>query len=127
MSSDYNDRRPFRSTGVFRSFSYATQGLIVAIMHERNLRIHIGISIITVVLGLYLNISTIEWLFVVFAIGGMISLELMNTALERIVDLVTSEYHPLAKQAKDISAGAVFVYSILSVVVGLIIFLPKVF
>jgi undecaprenol kinase len=63
---------------------------------------------------------------VLFAIGGMLSLELMNTAVERVVDLATKDYHPLAKQAKDIAAGAVFIYAALSVIIGAIIFLPKI-
>jgi undecaprenol kinase len=68
----------------------------------------------------------VEWLFVIFAIGGMFALELLNTAIERLVDLVTMEYHPLAKQAKDIAAGAVFLYAIFSVIVGFIIFIPRI-
>ena len=60
-----------------------------------------------------------EWLFILVAIVGTITLELVNSAIERVVDLVTTEYHPLAKQAKDIAAGAVFVYAIFSVIVGI--------
>ena len=56
----------------------------------------------------YFSITKIEWLFILLAIGGMFALELVNTAIERVVDLVTEEYHPLAKQAKDLAAGAVF-------------------
>jgi len=66
-------------------------------------------------------------MFISFAICGVLALELVNTAVERVVDLVTKEFHPLAKQAKDIAAGAVLLYAILSVVIGCIIFLPKMF
>lgn len=108
-----------------RSFSYAFQGINTAVKDERNLKIHIGIGLVVLMLGGWLTLSLIEWVFILFAIGGIISLELLNTALERIVNLITEEYHPLAKQAKDIAAGAVLVYAILSVVIGVIIFLPK--
>ncbi|MBT2710139.1 diacylglycerol kinase family protein [Pseudomonas sp. ISL-84] len=93
---------------------------------ERNLQIHLFISIAVILLGLVFAISWIEWIIILFAIGGMLSLELMNTAVERVVDLATEEYHPLAKQAKDTAAGAVFIYAFLSVIIGTIIFLPKI-
>lgn len=126
MNSDYKDNRTVKSGGVLQSFQYAISGIIHAVRNERNLRVHFSVSIFVVIMGLLLKISVMEWLFVLFAIGGVITLELMNTALERIVDLVTDEFHPLAKQAKDVSAGAVFIYSMLSVIVGLIIFLPRI-
>lgn len=125
MNSDYKDNRPFLKS-VFRSFKYAIQGIIHAVKRERNLQIHFVISIMVISLGIVLNLSNVEWIFIVLAIGGMLSLELLNTAIERVVDLVTAEYHPLAKQAKDAAAGAVFIYAILSVIVGVIIFLPKI-
>lgn len=126
MSTDYKDRRPQKSKGVLHSFSFALQGIVHTFLNERNMRIHVVISIAVVIIGLMVELTRIEWLFILFAIGGVITLELLNTALERIVDLVTEDYHPLAKQAKDISAGAVFVYALLSVIVGTIIFLPKI-
>lgn len=126
MNMDYNDKKSFRARNVFRSFQYAIQGIAHTFLEERNMRIHVIISVIVVIAGFALNLSALEWLFILFAIGGVIVLELVNTAIERVVDLVTKEYHPLAKQAKDIAAGATFVYSILSVIVGIIIFLPKI-
>ncbi len=94
-------------------------------MTERNMRIHMWISILVIGTGFVLKITALEWLFVLIAVGGVISLELINTALERLVDLATGDYHPLAKQAKDVAAGAVMVYALLSIIIGLIIFLPK--
>jgi len=125
MSSDYKGRRPFRSSGVLDSFKHAIAGIFSAILHERNMQIHLVISFIVIVLGIFFRVTTIEWILISFAIGGVITLELLNTAIERAVDLVTQEHHPLAKQAKDMAAGAVFIYALLSVTVGLIIFLPK--
>lgn len=126
MNTDYNDKKSFKSRNVVRSFQYAIQGIAHTFLEERNMRIHVIVSVIVVIAGFVLKLSALEWLFIVFAIGGVIALELVNTAVERVVDLVTKEYHPLAKQAKDMAAGATFVYAILSVIVGIIIFLPKI-
>ena len=88
------------------------------------MRFHFFSSIIVIIISFYFSITKTEWLFILVAIGGMFSLEIVNTAIERVVDLVTGEYHSLAKQAKDLAAGAVFVYAILSVIIGIVIFLP---
>ncbi|WP_328154396.1 diacylglycerol kinase family protein [Cytobacillus praedii] len=101
-------------------------GIRSVIMNERNMKIHLGISLIVILTGLWLSLSMLEWLFIFLAIGGMLSLEMINTALERAVDLVTDQYHPLAKDAKDIAAGAVLLYAIMSVIIGVIIFVPKI-
>ena len=79
-----------------------------------------------VIFGFIFNINKYEWAIVMLTIGLVISCELINTAIEATVDLVTEEYHPLAKVAKDTSAAAVFVFAIVAVIVGLIIFLPKI-
>ena len=121
MSSDFFAKMQ----KVAKSFSYAFQGILSAIKAERNLKIHFFTSVIVISISLWLGLSTMEWLFILLAIGGVLSLELLNSAVERVVDLVTEEVHPLAKQAKDMAAGAVLVYAFLSVVIGLIIFLPK--
>lgn len=121
MSTDLN----VNLRKVAKSFSFAFQGISTALKNERNIKIHVCVSGVVLLLGLWFSLSKIEWLFILLAIGGMIALELLNTAIERIVDLVTEEFHPLAKQAKDIAAGAVLIYAILSVIIGLIIFFPK--
>ena len=116
-----------KSKSILHSFSFAVTGIITAVKQERNMRFHVVSSIIVIFLSWYFSITKMEWLFILFAIGGMFTLELLNSAIERVVDLTTSEIHPLAKQAKDMAAGAVFVYAILSIAVGLIIFLPYIF
>ncbi|CAH2715437.1 Undecaprenol kinase [Neobacillus rhizosphaerae] len=119
---DLQDKRkpiPFIS-----SFSFAVSGIMTALKTERNMRIHFISSVIVLVLSFYFSITKMEWLFILFVIGGMFALELINTAIERVVDLVTVEYHPLAKQAKDLAAGAVLVYAALAVAIGIVIFLP---
>jgi undecaprenol kinase len=121
MSTDSNAK----IRKVLRSFSFAVQGIAIALKKETNLKIHFTVTFIVIILGFLVSLSLTEWLFILFAIGGVISFELLNTAIERGVDLVTKEYHPLAKQAKDIAAGAVLVYTIVAVLVGMIIFVPK--
>ncbi len=122
MRSDSNVKKH----PLLKSFGYAFAGIKAAIMTERNMRIHLVISIFVILAGAWLPLSTIEWIFVLIAIGGMLALELINSAIERIVDLVTADYHLLAKAAKDMAAGAVLVYAIMCVIIGLIIFLPKI-
>lgn len=112
---------------LLKSFSNSISGIILTVTQERNMRIHVFISVIVCVASFWFTLNPLEWLFVLLCIGGMFALEMMNTAIEKVVNLVTMEFHPLAKQAKDIAAGAVFIYAILSVIVGLIIFLPKIF
>jgi undecaprenol kinase len=121
---DSHDKRTPLS--LLNSFSFATSGIVTALRTERNMRFHVFSSIIILFVSFYFSITKTEWLFILFAIGGMFALELTNTAIERVVDLVTAEYHPLAKQAKDLAAGAVLVYAILSVTIGIVIFLPYV-
>lgn len=90
------------------------------------MRIHIIISVFVLAAAIFFSLSLTEWLFILLAIGGMLVLEMLNSAIERVVDLVTNQFHPLAKQAKDIAAGAVLIYAILSVIIGIIIFIPKI-
>lgn len=112
---------------LLKSFRHAYEGLSQAIRKERNLKIHMIFAISVLILGLIFNISSIEYTIILLTIGGMIALELINTAIERVVDLATDTYHPLAKAAKDIAAAACLVFAILSCVIGVIIFLPKIF
>ena len=109
----------------FKAFDYAWSGILYGVKAERNLKFHLVAAIVVILAGLYTGLSMIEWSIVVLLIGGMLALEMMNAAIERVVDLVTLENHPLAKHAKDLAAGAVLVYAISSVVIGLIIFVPK--
>lgn len=106
------------------SFKYAFEGLVSALKEEPNLKIHIIIAVLVLVLGWILNINNFQWLILIITIGVVISVELTNTAIEIVVDSFTSETHPGAKKAKDISAGAVLVVSLMSLIVGLIIFIP---
>jgi diacylglycerol kinase len=107
------------------SFGYALSGLKEALVNEPNIRVHFLIGILAIILGFWLNISSNEWVVVFFTIAFVLVLELINTTLEAIVDIVSPRRHPKAKVAKDVSAAAVFVAAVLAIVVGIIIFLPK--
>ncbi|MFZ3588194.1 diacylglycerol kinase family protein [Bacillus sp. DJP31] len=114
-------------TRLLRSFGYAWEGILHAYSTEQNIRIHTLIGILVCIVAFFLDVTSTEWMIIFILIAGMISLELLNTAIERTIDLVTKkEYHPLAKQAKDLSAAAVFIFAIVSVMIGLIIFMNKI-
>ena len=108
-----------------KSFVYAGEGIIDGIMEGPNIRSHVLSAVIVLVAGWLTGLSQIEWMLIIILIAGMIALELMNTAVEYAVDLVTTEFHPLAKKAKDIAAGSVLIYAIASAIVGSMIFFPK--
>lgn len=109
-----------------KSVGHALDGIEYAVNHERNVKIEILFAILTSILGFILKISLLEWVIIVLVIAMVLALELVNTAIERTVDLVTKDYHDLAKAAKDVAAGAVLIMSMFSVIIGLIIFLPKI-
>ena len=108
------------------SFTYPVKGLKYAYRNEQNLMVDVGMALIVLVFGFIFRIEVWEWAILVITVGLVLALELVNTAIEAVVDLVTEEYHPLAKVAKDTSAAAVFVFAIVAIIIGLIIFLPKI-
>lgn len=108
-----------------KSFKYAIEGIIVAIKEERNLKIHICIMILVIICGFIFKISTMEWIICIILFGLVISLELVNTAIENAVDLVTLEKNPKAKIAKDVAAGAVLISAIVSAIIGFMIFISR--
>jgi undecaprenol kinase len=108
------------------SFSYPIKGLKYAYRNEQNLAVDLGIAAIVTIFGIIFKISLVEWAILFLTMGLVIACELINTAIEATVDLVTEDYHPLAKVAKDTSAAAVFIFAIVAVLVGMIIFLPKI-
>lgn len=106
------------------SFHYAIQGLSYAVKSQRNLKIHLVFASIAIGLSWLLEIPKLELLFILVVIGLVIALELVNTAIEAAIDLVTTDWHPLAKIAKDVAAGSVLVAVILAIIIGLYIFIP---
>ena len=109
---------------LIRSFGYAFCGIVTA-CKEQNFKSHIISAVLVLIAGYFTGLSRIEWFIVLILIALIFSLEMMNTAVERVVDLASPTIHPLAKQAKDIAAGAVLVFAVFSAIIGLLIFLPK--
>lgn len=108
------------------SFKNSWDGLAYSYKNEQSLWIHGVCTIFCILFGLALNISFTEWAIILIALGVTLGMELVNTAIEAAVDLVTLEIHPLAKIAKDCGSAATFIMSMISVVIGLIIFAPKI-
>ena len=112
---------------LFHSFKYAFSGFFSAIKSEKNLKIHTIISALVIIAGILFKISVTEWLAVLLCIALVISVELLNTAIEKLSDFVCRQKNAEIGHIKDISAAAVVVCAIISAAVGIIIFLPKVF
>ena len=108
------------------SFGYAFEGIWTGIRNERNMKIHCLAIIVVTLIGTLFQITAMEWCICLLLFALVAALELVNTAIEAVVDLVTEEKKPLAKIAKDTAAGAVLFAAIISVIIGCIIFLPYV-
>ena len=106
------------------SFKYAFAGVWHVMRTQRNARIHISLALVVVILGLWLGLNSTQWAVIVLTIGLVLAAEAFNTVAEAAIDLVTTEYHPLAKIAKDVAAGAVLVTAMAAVIVGLLILGP---
>jgi len=109
------------------SFQYAFNGLKILIKEEHNARIHLFVACCVWIAGMAFKISANEWLAIIFCIGWVIALELINSAIENTADFISKEKNETIKKIKDLSAGAVLVAAITSAIIGLIIFLPKIF
>jgi diacylglycerol kinase len=109
------------------SFSYAFQGFRTLLQDEPNARIHTMATVTTVSLGFYLQISKAEWIAIIFAIAMVISAEIFNSAIENLADLISKDFHPLIKKAKDLAAAGVLICAIGAFIIGGIIFVPKLF
>ena len=110
-----------------KSFKYAFNGLKILIREEHNARIHVFIAVCVLLAGLVFEISAGEWIAVTLCIGLVIALEMINSAIENLADFVSPEKHDKIKKVKDLAAGAVLLGAVVAVVVGLVVFLPKIF
>ena len=110
-----------------KSVLNASNGLKYFFLNERNGKIQLCISVVAIALSIGLRISTNEWLVVLLCIGFVIGLEMLNTAIENLCNMVQKEYHPTIKIIKDVAAAGVLWVSLISLVIGFIIFLPKIF
>jgi len=109
-----------------KSFTHAFRGIGILIKSTHNFWIHIFFVIIVVFFGFTLRVSHIEWILLIFAMGFVMVSEAFNTAIEIDIDLTSPNYHPYARDTKDVAAGAVLISAITVIIIGLIIFLPKV-
>ena len=115
----------YKHKNIKDSFRSALAGLADAWSSERNMRFHAVMAFLAIVLGAWLQLNRIEWLFLFSAVFLVMTMEMMNTSLERVVDLFTREYHPLARLAKNAAAGAGLLAAIYAVIVGMLVILPR--
>jgi len=113
-----------RSRNLLESFRFAFAGLWYALRTQRNTRIHLTIAAGVIALGLWLGLAPTQWAVLALTIGFVLVSEMLNTVAETMIDLVSPGYHPLAKIVKDVTAGAVLLGAIISVIVGLLILGP---
>ena len=109
-----------------KTFINAFNGIQYFFKTERNGKIQAAVGLFVILAGFYFRLSSIEWIFILLCIGAVLSLEMLNSALEHLCNLVHNDHHPAIKIIKDVSAGAVLFASVISAMIGLIIFLPKI-
>lgn len=127
MNLESRDERKKLGIGrFFKSFKYSFDGLAYAARNEQSILVMLIGLILALIFGVVLKISAIEWCFIFIAIGLVLGTELLNTAIEAAMDLVSPTYHQLAKVAKDTASASVFVYSVVAFFIGCIVFIPKV-
>ena len=110
----------------FSSFAYAISGISYAFRSQFNMRVHIVAALMVIAASFILRISPVEWCVVLLCIGSVIAAELINTSLEVSIDLISPQRNKKAGQAKDLAAAGVFIVSIVSSIIGLIVFVPKI-
>ena len=121
------EKKAWREVKYSEKFSNAFRGMYVVYKTTRHLFIHLISALLVIIFGFYLKVSGLEWIALVFAIGFVLVSETFNTAIEIDIDLTSPEYHPYAKDTKDVAAAAVLLSVFVAVIVGLIVFLPKIF
>jgi len=122
ISRDDIKKRGFKR--FLNSFKYSIDGLVYAYKYEQSMMIHFIATILVLFVNILFKVTGTEWLITFLAIGMVLAAELINTAIEAVVDLVTVEIHPLAKIAKDCGSAATFVLSMMAAVIGLVIYIP---
>lgn len=119
------DTNPFRMIDRIKSLGYAIEGIRTFFKTQHNAWIHLFAALIVLIAGILMNVNLNEWCWLVVSIGLVFITEMINTAVEFLIDLVSPQIHPLAKKVKDVSAAAVLIAAITSFIIGLIIFIPK--
>lgn len=127
MGDKLSEKKRFSIVARLRSANHAFRGFIILLKTSHNFWAIIFFTILAVYLGFILNISNVEWILLVISFGIVFLAEAFNTAIEIDIDLTSPNYHPYARDTKDVSAGAVLISAFITIIVGLIIFLPKIF
>ncbi len=117
----------FKISARLNSFKHAFAGIAEAVKSEHNAWIHAAATVIVIIAGFVFKLSKVEWCIIILCIGMVWTAEIFNSAIERLTDLASPKRHSLAKKAKDAAAGAVLVTAITATIIGLIIFLPRIF
>lgn len=117
-----NDHPSFK-----KSFLFAIQGFRTAVRTERNIKVMLGAAVFACVMGVIVGLDPLSWAIILVCCGVVISAELLNTAIETTIDLVSPEFHPLAGRAKDIAAAAVWVLSVIVAIVGIVVYANAIF
>lgn len=117
--------RAFTFTGRIRSFTHAFRGIALTLRSQQNAWVHAVATIAAIVASIAFGISRFEWCLITFAIAGVWVAEAMNTAFEFLCDVASPEFHPTVKQAKDVAAGAVLISALAAVVIGALVFGPR--
>lgn len=122
----YTSEKRFSFVARAKSFTHAFRGIAILVKSTHNFWIHIFLGIIAIVFGFLFKIAGNEWCLIILAIGTVFTAEAFNTAIEIDIDLTSPNYHPYARDTKDVAAGAVLISAIVAVIVGIIVFLPKI-
>ena len=112
---------------VIKSFGWAFNGLKDCILHEKNFRIQYILALLVVIAGIFFSLSPTEWMIILLSFAMVLSFEIINSAIEKLCDLVSPDFNLTIKKVKDMSASAVLLSAIISFIIGCIIFLPKIF
>ena len=125
MKIDPGEHSPVHNKSRLKSLKYAIAGLLYVLVREQSIKLAMIVSGITLVVGLWLQISALSWALLVLALGAVWVTECLNTAIEASIDLVTSDPHPMAKVGKDVASAAALVSSFVFVVIVVLILLPR--
>lgn len=121
------DKQTEKNKHFITSLEFALQGIRTVFKEERNMRTHVLMGVLAIIAGFIFRLNRLEWLWLLFVIFFVLIVEIINTAFENVVDMCTDfHFHPIGKKIKDMAAGAVLITAIFSLLVGSIIFLPKI-
>jgi diacylglycerol kinase (ATP) len=121
------DNNKFTIRDRLKSFRFAFNGIRILLIHEHNAWVHLFAAICVILAGFLLKISILEWVAIIIVIGFVVALEAINSSIEKLSDFISPEKHNQIKTVKDLSAAGVLISAIAAVIVGLLVFIPKIF